>query len=105
MKPRAPKGFSNKAKKIFREIITEYGITDSGGLEILITGLKARDRGAEVAEKIKKQGVSFRDRFGQLRANPLLSVERDRRAQWLNALKALNLDLEPVRDIGRPPGT
>jgi hypothetical protein len=35
----------------------------------------------------------------------LLPVERDSRAQWLAALKALNLDLEPLHDKpGRPGG-
>ena len=46
------------------------------------------------------------DRFGQVKSHPLLSVERDSRAQYLAALKALNLDLEPLRDKpGRPGGS
>jgi glutathione S-transferase len=45
------------------------------------------------------------DRFGQPKPHPLLATERDARAQFLAALKALNLDLEPLRDrVGRPGG-
>ncbi len=45
------------------------------------------------------------DRFVQRKPHPLLAAERDARAQMLAALKALNLDLEPLKDRGRPPGS
>jgi len=49
--------------------------------------------------------MTLSDRWGQLKINPLCAVERDARAQFMAAMKALNLDLEPLRDKpGRPPG-
>ena len=63
------------------------------------------ERAAGARRQIEKEGPTSHDRFGQLRGHPLLAVERDARGQFLMALKALNLDLEPVRDRpGRPGG-
>jgi hypothetical protein len=54
---------------------------------------------------IAEHGAVTVDRFGQLRPNPATTIERDSRAAMQSALKALNLDLEPLRDAaGRPPG-
>ena len=48
----------------------------------------------------------MRDRYGQLKAHPAVNIERDARAAMLAALKAMNLDVEPLRDRpGRPGGS
>jgi hypothetical protein len=47
----------------------------------------------------------FNDRFGAPKPHPLLPIERDSRAAFLAGMKALQLDLEPLRDHpGRPGG-
>jgi hypothetical protein len=45
------------------------------------------------------------DRFGQKREHPLLAAIRGLEAVKRQALKSLNLDIEPLRDKpGRPGG-
>ena len=101
-----PKNLTSEAKSIWRRLVVAYGIVDEGGFEILRTGLEAHDRMRGVQAQIGRDGVTFVDRFGQVKSHPLLSVERDARAQYLAALKALNLDLEPANHtIGRPGGS
>ena len=96
---------STEAKKLKKDILEEYNIDDSAGLRILDTACEAFDRMREAQRAIKRDGMSVQDRWGQLKAHPLCSVERDARAQFLAALKALNLDLEPLKTgPGRPPG-
>jgi hypothetical protein len=74
-------------------------------LLILQTGLEAFDRKRECQAIINKEGMQVADRFAQMKAHPLTTVERDSRAAFMAALKALNLDLEPLNDKpGRPPG-
>ncbi len=86
--------------------MAEYAISDPGGRLLLATGLEAFDRMREAQKAIKADGATVQDRFGQPKAHPLLTVERDSRAQMLMCLKALNLDLEPLRDgPGRPGGS
>ena len=104
-KPTPPKNFSTEARKIWGQLVGDYGIHDSAGLAILKTGLEAYDRAASARKAIDDDGMTIKDRFGAPKPHPLLACERDARAQWLAALKLLNLDLEPLRDRpGRPGG-
>jgi len=102
---KAPKHLSPEARRWWRKLQEEYAFSDEGGLLLLQTALEAFDRMRAAQAAIGQDGATALDRFGQLKAHPLLSVERDARAALLAALKALNLDLEPLRDgPGRPPG-
>ena len=96
---------TEESKELWRIFTEEYGIDDSGGREILKTGLEARDRASGARKAIDAEGMTILDRFGCRKPHPLLAAERDSRAQYLAALRALNLDLEPVKPVGRPPGT
>ncbi|MFH0812216.1 MAG: hypothetical protein V2A69_05195 [Pseudomonadota bacterium] len=100
-----PGHLSKEAKLIWKELTTEYGIADAGGLAILKTGLEAYDRATGARVAIDKEGLTITDRFGASKPHPLLVCERDARSQWLAALKQLNMDIEPLRDgPGRPGG-
>lgn len=99
-----PKDLSPAARRLWRSLVTEYGITDAGGLVILHEGLKAYDRAERCRALVDAEGETVRDRWGQAKPHPALAGERDARAQWLAALKALNLDVEPAKSPGRPPG-
>lgn len=102
---RAPKHLSKEAKKIWKSLITEYGIEDIAGLKILRVALEAFDRAQAAREKIDLEGMTVEDRYGQMKPRSLIACERDSRAAFLSGLKALNLDIEPLRDgPGRPGG-
>jgi hypothetical protein len=100
--PGSPPTLSPASRKLFKALCAEYGIADTGGREILHSGLRALDQATKAEVQIEHDGQCAKDRFGQLRGHPLLSVARDFRAQWLMALKALNLNIgDPVK-TGRP---
>ena len=102
----AAKALSPEAKRWQAKLTREYDIGDEAGLLILQTSLEAFDRMREAQQQVAADRVSFRDRFGQVKAHPLLTVERDARAAFLAGLRSLNLDLEPLHDgPGRPPGS
>jgi P27 family predicted phage terminase small subunit len=103
---RAPKNLSKEAQRWWRKIVDEYGIDDSGGLAILQVLCEAFDRMRKAQQILEDEGMCVTDRFAQIKSHPMCSVERDARAQVLQGLKALNLDLEPLRDMpGRPAGS
>lgn len=103
MKP--PKNLSREAKNLWRKIQNEYAISDEAGLLILATALESFDRMRQAQAILTNEGMTTVDRFGQARAHPAATIERDSRAAMLGALKQLNLDLEPLRDgPGRPAG-
>ena len=102
---RAPKHLSKEAKKIWKSLIAEYSIDDTAGLKILRVALEAFDRAQTAREKIDLEGMTVKDRYGQMKPHSLIACERDSRAAFLSGLKALNLDIEPLRDgPGRPGG-
>lgn len=102
---KAPTHLSKEARTLWDKLLKEYDIEDEAGLLILQTAMEAFDRMREAQKVIKTDGMMVTDRFDQKKAHPLTTVERDSRAAMLAALKALNLDLEPVNDKpGRPPG-
>jgi P27 family predicted phage terminase small subunit len=103
--PRSPKGLSSEARRWWNRLHSGYELADEAALLTLQTALEAFDRMREAQEIIRKEGMTVRDRFGQPRAHPASVVERDSRAAMMAGLKALNLDIEPLRDgPGRPGG-
>jgi hypothetical protein len=109
MKPKrskAPRDLSGATRRWWAAMSEDYGIEDTGGLSVLTLAARARDTAAAAKAIIDREGMMTTDRFGCAKAHPAVAVERDARAQMLAALKALHLDLEPLRDSpGRPPGT
>ena len=104
--PVAPKTLSAEARSWWRKLSREYEISDEGGKLLLLMSLEAFDRLRGAQRAIKRDGASIQDRWGQVKQHPLLTTERDARAQMLMALKQLNLDVEPLRDRpGRPGGS
>lgn len=100
-----PSSLSAPAKTLWRKLVKDYDIEDQAGLLLLGTALEAFDRMKQCQAAIKRDGPMVRDRFGQLKSHPLLPTERDARSQMLAALRALNLDIEPIHDRpGRPAG-
>jgi len=98
------KKLSKEAAKLKRAILKEFDISDEAGKAILDTSMEAYDAMHEAQEVVDVQGLTVAGDRGQIKAHPLLAVIRDSRAQFLMALKHLNLDIEPLKGIGRPPG-
>jgi phage terminase small subunit len=72
---------------------------------LLDSACRALQRVREAQRLLARDGLVVTDRFGQPKAHPAAAVERDAKQTLLKNLRALNLDLEPLRDTpGRPPG-
>jgi P27 family predicted phage terminase small subunit len=105
-KTEAPKHLSPEARQWWAKLTEEYCIDDDAGRLLLQTALEAFDRMKSCQKAIHRDGEMVKDRFDQFKPHPLLPTERDTRGQMLAALKALNLDIEPLRDRpGRPGGS
>jgi P27 family predicted phage terminase small subunit len=103
--PNPPQNLSREAKAWWRKIVHEYGISDEAGLLLLQTALEAFDRMRGAQSAIAEDGLTVEDRYSQKKAHPAIAIEHGARAHMLLALKALNLDLEPLKDgPGRPGG-
>ena len=105
-KPEVPRGLSKTAVRWWKRFQADYALDDAGGRLLLESALRQFDRAEEARAVIDKEGSTVVDRFGQRRAHPAAAIERDARSGLLGALRALNLDLVPLKDgPGRPVGS
>src|SRR5690349_1051000 len=100
-----PETLSAEALNMWKQIQSEYQIIDQGGLIILTAACESFDRMREARALVEAEGMTIEDRFGQKKPHPAVVIERDARAAMLAALKQLNLDMEPLKTVGRPPNT
>lgn len=91
--PRAPAGLSKAAKTLWSRLITEYGIRDAAGLAVLEQAARAFDRAEEARRMLDRDGCVVKDRWGQKKAHPAATVERDARAAFLAAIRQLGVEI------------
>ena len=96
--PRPPEHLGEAGTRLWADIVRQYRIADGAGLVLVTTAAECLDRMRQAQEAIREHGVLVADRYGGKRQNPACVVERAARDGMINALKALNLNLEPLRD-------
>lgn len=100
-----PVRLSTEAKRFRQSLVKEYQITDAAGLMLLRRACEAIDRLRRAQKLIKQDGEVISDKKGSVKAHPAIKIEETAHKQFVEALKMLNLDLEPLRDrTGRPGG-
>jgi phage terminase small subunit len=97
---RAPRHLSREARRWFNSVVEAYNL-EPHHLKLLQVAAECWDRSQSARKAIDRDGETVQDRFGQLRAHPLLHAERDGRTGFMRALRELDLDYEP--DGPRPP--
>lgn len=103
---KAPAGLSTAAAEWWRRLAEEYDVSDPAGELLLESALRAFDRCEQARAALDRDGCVTLDARGRPKAHPAAAVERDSRSSMLGCLKAMNLDLEPLRDrAGRPGGS
>jgi P27 family predicted phage terminase small subunit len=91
--PPPPAHLGEPERAIWRHVFEDFSGTSRLASDVLRTGLESHQRARECREVIERNGATVDGRDGQLRAHPLLAVERDSRAAWLQAVKLLGLEL------------
>ena len=85
-------------------MLATYSIDDCAGLAYLQRACEALDRVRQAQRELKK-GVVIRDRKGSTKANPAVNVEKEAHRMFVESMKMLNLDIEPLKSVvGRPGG-
>src|SRR5262249_57319812 len=100
--PDPPPTLRQAGASLWRSIMAEYAITDSGGRAILEQACASADRAAECAALISEQGAVISTKH-RLKDHPLLRHEMAARGLVGRLLTRLGLDVEPLRPTaGRP---
>jgi len=89
--PPSPDALSKEAAAIWTRIVTGWQLDDSG-LLILASALESFDLMRKAQAILVREGIQVKDRFDQIKQHPAVTTERDARAAYLRALKALHLD-------------
>jgi hypothetical protein len=87
---------------LWRSVMGEYEIADSGGIEMLTAACQQLDRAESLREQIDRDGDIVRTK-GSLREHPGLKHELAARSFVVRTLARLGLDVEAVKPVGRPP--
>jgi hypothetical protein len=88
---------------LWDRIHSEWSVTDSAGIEMLMLACLARDRAANCRETIDRDGAVTETKHGP-REHCLLRAELAAMAFCAKTLRALGLNSEPLRSSGgRPP--
>lgn len=98
-----PRKLSIQGMALWTTVMSEYDISDRGGIEILVQACLSLDRAEECAEQINQEGLTILTKSGA-KEHPLLKCELANRAFVCRSLQRLGLNLEVVRPVGRPRG-
>ena len=106
MKPKAklpaiPTHLTASTRQWCRQILGTWSLEDHH-LRLLFGAGKAWDRAMEAREVIDREGLTYLDRFGQVRPRPEVQIERDSLTLFTRMMRELNLDSEVIPDP-KPP--
>ena len=103
LNPQPPAHLSAASKKWWHSVVSEFVMSDTD-MRVLQAACESLDA-AEAARKVLvKQGTTYTDDKGIIRANPNVQIAKDNRALALRLISSLRLDAPPARPQGRPPG-
>ena len=97
-RPLGPHGAS-----LWQRVMREYGIADTGGIELLCQACQALDRAENLADAIARDGATIYSRTGVPRSHPSIKDELACRAFVVRTLERLGISIEAVKPPGRPP--
>jgi hypothetical protein len=100
--PAPPRTLGPQGLAAWNRLQSEYGIRDSGGIEILCLICETTDRIQSLSEGIAADGPVIRTRTG-IRSHPSIRDELQARALVARLLSKLGINVEPVKSPGRPP--
>jgi hypothetical protein len=99
--PQPPRKLGDHGSSLWQSIQSEYKIDDAAGIEFLTQCCEASDQIAKLAERIAEDGEVIETENGP-KVHPALKEQLAHRSFIVRTLRALGLNLEPVRSVGRP---
>lgn len=96
-----PKYLSLASKKWVKQIQNDF-ILEQHHQKLLILCAESWDKFTDCQKILEKEGLTYKDRFGQPHARPEVKIMNDSKVIFCRCLRELNLDVEPP-DSPRPP--
>ena len=99
---KAPKHLERATKAWWRALVDEYEL-EPHHVRLLTLAAEAWDRCQQARQVLAEKGLTYEDRFLQPHQRPECGIERDSRIAFARLMRELALDVEPPRQLGRPP--
>jgi hypothetical protein len=103
--PEPPRELGSNGRELWDSITGEYRFDDRAGCELLCQACEVLDNVTRMRALINAEGETIETGEGQPKAHPLLAPELSGRSFITRTLRQLGVTLEPVKAIGRPPGS
>jgi P27 family predicted phage terminase small subunit len=101
--PDPPKTYTAEARTLWRDVVDGWTL-DPVALKTVAVLCESLQLYRKANALVEREGLTVQDRFTQVKPHPAIQIARDAAATYLSALRALNLDLEPLQhSVGRPP--
>jgi phage terminase small subunit len=100
--PKAPRHLRAPTRRWFEQICADYEL-ESHHLMLLTLAAEAWDRHVAAREVLTDEGMTFIDKFENIKPRPEIMVERDCRNAFARMLRELRLEAPPP-EAPRPPG-
>jgi P27 family predicted phage terminase small subunit len=88
----APKSLRKESAAFFDSVMKEYFLADHQVI-LLHKACESLDRIEEAREIIKRDGLTFKDRWNTPKASPAVAIERDNKISVARLFRELGLDL------------
>ncbi len=89
----APRHLGPAGRAFWTTVLTSFELEDHA-LTLLAAACESLDRAAGARALVEAEGAVVRDRWNQAKPHPAVAIERDARAAFVVAYRALGLDLE-----------
>jgi len=91
--PNAPRHLSPANRRVWREIVSDYGLaTEPHAMLVLTRTLEADDRCKQARDILNREGLTVIGAEGGVKTHPCVAVERDSRIAVLRGFRELSLD-------------
>jgi phage terminase small subunit len=99
-KIKPPKNLSTESKELWHYVYDNFEL-ERHHVVTLKHLCKVNDRADQASKDVDAKGLTFIDKYGQIKSNPSVQIERDSRIAFARLLRELNLDTQS--DTSRPP--
>jgi P27 family predicted phage terminase small subunit len=97
---RAPSNLGHSGREFWKKISAEF-VLESHHSELLAQACKSLDRISTAREVLDKDGLTFIDKFGQIKPHPAVAIELANKTIFARLLRELGLDVS--KSDTRPP--
>jgi P27 family predicted phage terminase small subunit len=98
--PLPPRTLGDEGKAYWKKIQSEFDVEEHH-FDLLEAACVQLDRASAARAVIAVEGITAKDRFGQPKEHPAVSVERNAALSFLRLQRELGLDIAPPES--RPP--